>query len=80
MDIQLICPHCQVNFIVNQKEINCAIFRHAVYRTNLQPINPHETKNNCDELLKKNLIYGCSKPFRIVCINNIFTTEICDYI
>jgi hypothetical protein len=80
MDLELVCPHCQEYFIVNQKQINCGIFRHAVFITNGHPINPHMPKQECENLLNKNLVYGCAKPFRVNLVGNKYVTEICDYI
>jgi hypothetical protein len=80
MDIELKCPHCNEYFVVNTNQINCAIFRHAVYRNNMQPINPHENKENCEMLINNGVVYGCAKPFRIINQNNTYTVEVCDYI
>jgi hypothetical protein len=33
-----------------------------------------------DYYVRENKICGCGKPFRIIEVNNIFETEICDYI
>lgn len=70
------CPHCQENIIIYDNEINCGIFRHAVYKSNYQQVEPHLPKEQCDNLIKSDLVYGCAKPFRIE--NNIIS--ICDYI
>jgi hypothetical protein len=70
------CPHCFLEILVNIKEINCAIFRHGVYKHNMEQINPHLCKSECDRLFNENLIYGCGKPFKIV--NN--EAIICEYI
>jgi hypothetical protein len=68
------CPHCgQVCEIL---EINCSIFRCGIYKHNYQQIPPHLSKNICDEISQKGLIYGCGKPFRIVEKKVI----VCDYI
>lgn len=37
-------------------------------------------KNECDNLINNNVIYGCGKPLRIIKINDIYDVEICDYI
>lgn len=74
----LICPHCK-DFIIIQK-INCAIFRHGLFIKTGKQIDPHLCKEICDYLIKKNLIYGCGKPFRIINNNGKLETEICDYI
>ena len=73
MDI-ITCPHCGEYAII--AEINCAIFRHGVYKTNMQPINPHASKEECERLLANGEIYGCGKPFKY----DGKTIEICDYI
>ena len=88
-DIHLIvkCPHCE-EFVLIEK-INCGIFRHGIVINTGKQMNPHESKENCKELKKKNLIYGCGKPFKIIKKNNdlndndnekTYSTEICDYI
>jgi hypothetical protein len=71
------CPHCKEYIIIER--INCAIFRHGTLKNGKQ-IDPHAPKKYCDDLFKKNLIYGCGKPFRITLVNDKFETEICDYI
>jgi len=80
MDYVFVCKHCNENFIINLKDFNCKILRHGVYKSNLQHINPHESKINCDNLVNNNLIYGCGKPLLIVQKDNEYDVEICDYI
>ena len=58
------CPHC--NVWVQIDEINCAIFRHGQYKETGLQIPPHLEKKACDELIKKGLIYGCGKPFKVI--------------
>lgn len=81
-DIHLIvkCPHCE-EFVLIEK-LNCCIFRHGIIIKTGKQMNPHESKENCEVLKKKNLIYGCGKPFKIIKKNNDneYLTEICDYI
>jgi len=60
----LICPNCKESFIM--EKINCGIFRHAFLISNFQQINPHASKEICDQLISSNSIYGCGKPFKIV--------------
>lgn len=76
----LSCPHCHEPFTVAENEINCAIFRHASYKQNLDPIPPHSSKEECERLLIENLVYGCTKPFRLIRSEKGYKTEICDYI
>jgi len=77
-ELIFICPHCE-NFIVI-KEINCGIFRHGVFINDNKQIDPHETKENCENFIKNKLIYGCGKPFRLLNNNNNWEIEICEYI
>lgn len=74
----LICPHCNEYIII--EKINCGIFRHGIFKNNGQQIDAHSSKNDCDNYIVNDLIYGCGKPFRIIMDNNIFKIEICDYI
>lgn len=69
------CPHCQgaIEIIA----LNCGIFRHAVYKDGRQ-FNPHAPKEECDSQL--DLVYGCTKPFRVNIINNKYYIIACDYI
>lgn len=57
------CPHCCGLAQVNKKDINCTVFRHGVFKSNMQPIPPHSTKAECKRLLESGLIHGCGKPF-----------------
>jgi len=75
----IICPHCNDNILIYEKEINCKIFRHGVYKHNNKQINPHASKVLCDELIKYNLIYGCGKPFSLVKVNDNYIAHVCDY-
>jgi len=70
------CPNCSALCQINRTDIKCGIFRHGIYKTNSKFINPHAKKEECDKLLKDNLIYGCGKPFRFDGSN----VEKCDYI
>ena len=72
------CPHCKCQ--VEILEINCAIFRHGVLKSNRQQMNPHTPKIECDRLLETGAIYGCGKPFKVIKNNDILAAEICDYI
>jgi len=75
----VICPHCQCE--VEILAINCAIFRHAVFKGTGAQLNPHASKQECDSLLQQGQIYGCGKPFRIQPgPNGQQEAVICDYI
>jgi len=60
------CPHCQDNIVIYEQEINCSIFRHAVFKKDGLQLPPHAPKQVCDKLKELDLIYGCGKPFRII--------------
>jgi hypothetical protein len=72
------CPHCQE--YVEILEINCAIFRHAIFKVSGQPIDPHSSKEVCEQYIKEQVILGCGKPFRIIIKEEMLVAEICDYI
>lgn len=74
------CPHCSEYIVIHEKETNCRIFRHGVYKSSMKQIHPHTPKDECDRLVRNNQIYGCGKPFKLVSQNNIETAIICDYI
>ena len=71
------CLYCNEYILI--EKINCGIFRHGVFKDTMKQVDPHETKENCDNYAKQNLIYGCGKPFKITHINQVFKIEICDY-
>ena len=71
----VICPHCDA--LVEIKELNCRIFRHAIMKKTHKQINPHASKSECERLFKQGKVYGCAKPFRIDEDGN---AVICDYI
>jgi len=72
------CPHC--NLLIEIEEINCAIFRHGVLKKNNKQINPHASKQECDNYIDNNMIIGCGKPFKLELENNAYKAIICDYI
>lgn len=74
----LTCPHCK-DFIIIRK-INCGIFRHGALKKNGKQIDPHTSKEICQQYVRENKIFGCGKPFRVISVDNRFETEICDYI
>jgi len=78
MEIIKPCPNC--NMLVHIEEINCAIFRHGIYKSTGEQLYPHLSKVKCEQLVKENLIWGCGKPFKLI-VDNIEPVLIkCDYI
>ena len=80
MDIILECPHCKGAFIMNEKELNCMIVRHGALKANMEQINPHLPKVECDKLVQNNLVVGCAKPCKIIKNDNVYVAIECDYI
>lgn len=76
------CPHCSQSIEV--LEINCKIFRCGVYKDSYKQIYPHMSKIGCDQLVAESKIYGCSKPFKLVSVQdnsaNSWTAVECEYI
>ena len=81
MDIELECPHCHGWILVAPAELNCCIFRHAVYAATLQPLNPHAPKDTCDALLAAGVLLGCARPFKVAQTpEGTHVAEACEYI
>jgi hypothetical protein len=78
--IILTCPHCYSTVVVLENEINCKIFRHAVFKNTYKQTNPHESKTNLDTWMNEGKLFGCAKPFQMIQINNEWFTKKCDYI
>ena len=78
------CPHCKEYIFVLCSEMNCKIFRHGVYKSSYEQIDPHMKKDECDRLKKEDLIFGCGKPFKIdhvgLGLGLVWIAQICDYI
>ena len=80
------CLHCHEPFVISHKDFNCRILRHGVYKHNLQPINPHATKDECDALVRDGAIYGCAGPLQIqtattaTAATAVYEIVICEYI
>lgn len=76
------CPHCKAATQVLPQQINCKIFRHAVFKINNVPINPHLPKSQCDDLIKRDIVRGCAGPLEFITDSrdlSKFTVQICDY-
>jgi len=77
-DIIIDCPNCKQPILI--EKLNCLIFRHGILKSNGQQIDSHSSKELCTFYFKKDLIFGCGKPFQIVKNNNELVAIICDYI
>ena len=76
--IIIICPHCSDPVVI--AELNCCIFRHAIYRDSYEQIAPHTLKADCEALLATNKVYGCCKAFRVINKDGQYISEVCEYI
>jgi len=70
------CPHCHLLCEIKKSDINCGIFRHAVFKQNMQFVPPHASKEECERWLENDLVFGCAKPFKF----DGSKAEKCDYI
>jgi hypothetical protein len=75
-----ICPHCEAPFEV--EEGNCNVFRHAVDRKTMLPINPHTPEVECRRLVAEEKVYGCGQPIklRFDLLESRWLAEKCEYI
>jgi hypothetical protein len=58
------CPNCGVAIFIS--EVNCGIFRCGISKFTFVQINPHLSQVECEELVKNDSIFGCSKPFQFL--------------
>ena len=73
------CPWCKMMISVDLRQLNCKIFRCGIYKDSLRQINPHMPKDECDELVQSQRIYGCSRPFKYIAEDPPKVIK-CDYI
>lgn len=79
MDKIIICPNCYELIMIY--ELNCHIFRHGIFIETGEQIDPHSSKETCEELVNSSKIYGCGKPFKIVVLEDgTWEIQKCDYI
>jgi hypothetical protein len=75
------CPHCLGDILIFNNEICCTIFRHGIYKKDNSQLNPHASKEECDNAFNNGVIYGCGKPFRVKYNEDyLLIAERCDYI
>jgi hypothetical protein len=73
------CPYCELMILVDKNQLNCCIFRHGVKKDNYQQTNPHACKEECDQLVKDDKVYGCNGSFEILIKNDKYYVNKCDY-
>ena len=59
------CPHYDSEILIEEKDINCGIFVHAVMKKSGKQVNPHSSQTLLNKLIKNKSIYGCGKVFNI---------------
>lgn len=79
------CPQCKDYVQIERSQINCGIFRHAVYNETGQIVNPHMSEVECAILKADGKAYGCCKPFQIIVkysdtFDPIYCISKCDYV
>ena len=79
-NVLVLCPNCKLMIFVYLKEFNCRIFRHGIYKKNMQQIDPHLPKTECNRLKREDLIIGCGKPFMLVNTVSGIIARKCEYI
>jgi hypothetical protein len=57
------CPWCKIPIEI--VSVNCGTFRCGISKFTFLQIDPHLPENKCNELIQKNEIYGCAKPFQL---------------
>lgn len=72
------CPHCECYLLTVISELACCIFRHGFYNT--AQINPHASKEECDQLASDPNVIGCCKPFKIIREQDKYYVTVCEYI
>jgi len=78
-ELIVVCPHCNIPVLIEQ--LNCCIFRHGIFKSTNQQIDPHLSEEKCNILIKNDLIYGCGKPFQIIVQDDeTWIVQKCDYI
>lgn len=73
------CPNCNIIIEVHKNQINCQIFRCGIMKQNGQQVNQHASKQHCDNLIEKDMVWGCCKPFKFFHENPPYV-DTCDYI
>ncbi len=87
------CPTCKEYIQVERYGVACSIFRHLYHSTEingkielLSQVDPHASREVCEQLLRDKRAVGCGKPFRLKHIRSddegipIYIAEVCDYI
>ena len=72
------CVWCGNIITVVLKDLNCKIFRHAIYKNNYEQVNPHMSESECNRLVISDSDM-CCKPFEIIEIDNKYYVKKCEY-
>jgi hypothetical protein len=81
MSFVVSCPYCDEFILIYEKDTNCLVFRHGIYKNSFRQIDPHLSKPECERLVSNDLIYGCAGPFMIhMETGNHWVARKCGYI
>ena len=56
------CPSCGIKIEI--EAINCGIFRCGRYKDTGEQVPPHLPKEQCEELIREDKIWGCCQAIR----------------
>ena len=67
------CPHCDSEILIEEKDINCGIFVHAVMKKSGKQVNPHSSQTLLNKLI---LLKKFEYSFYLLIILIIFAVSI----
>ena len=73
------CPNCDDDILIYINEINCSIFRHGVIKQTFQQIPLHTFKEQCEDYITCDSVYGCARPFKLLYNDNTYVAVKCEY-
>ncbi len=71
------CPWCGLFVFVFKREFNCTIFRHGILRETSEQLNPHASRQVCEELVRAGKLIGCGGPFQVVPKDDDYELVVC---
>ncbi len=79
--LKFLCPHCEDEIEVLKREINCGIFRHAIFKVppHSAANQPHAPEVVCQKAVLEGSVHGCAKPFELIKRNNTWEIAVCEY-
>ena len=68
------CPHCLCYVKIYDDEVNCKLFVHAAFKRDHKSVDPHASRQQCDEWLASGLVFGCANAFGLRLENGTWQT------